>query len=900
MKKTSLILILVLFLPLILLPSVITVSNEEELQAVTSLEAGDTVLIQEGYYSDVTISFTGNGTETDSVYLMAETPGSVILNGLSTLSFSGQYIEIQGLFFVNGYSRSGKSVIEFRRNGIRANHTRLTQCAILNYNPSSKDIDYKWVSLYGKYNRVDHCHFEGKLHSGTTFVVWIPTGLDKPNEHRIDHNYFGPRPDLGYNGGETIRIGTSDYSLTDSRTLVEENLFYQCDGEIEIISNKSCENVFRHNTFLESKGTLTLRHGNRCLVDGNFFFGNFLNDAGGIRIIGEDHIVVNNYLQDIYGSGYRSAICIVKGVQDSPLNRYFQVKRAIVAHNTVVNSKYPITMGYGSSDDQTLPPDSCVIVNNAVDAGPSNTVLHIGDTQGTPQRFVWDGNIFYGKNLGISNTGGITWTDPMLEPATDGLYRPSAGSPLVGSAVQGHYFPAEDMDGHTRSVPCDVGADEVSEEAPMCKPLTQDDVGPDWPVEIEYVTEVEAGENTLRDALSRIAPGDTLKLITESGIYRLTEAINIDQSIVLMSEFDTDQRPIIYCDSDSLIFRLKNRGKLYLENLILDGFSQDGTMKSLIGTADYLSGLQSVRFVAKNCLFTVSGTEGESVSALRIKRFLRADSLVTKNCEFSRFTAPVLDLGDVEKSSGDYRVSYASLANSTFWDNSGAVMKIDAGDDNPFTVGPRVIVDYCTFVDCGTGNNVTLDLIDVDAAEIRNSIFSGCSPDTATLTLYGWGYVEYSNFFNSGTIAQIRGGNINDGMLSVDPEFADPEQGDFTLPPGHLLLISAKDGGAMGDPRWAVHASSLRVPVSGLPSSLILDAYPNPANASVSIRYELETVPTSTLFIYSLKGSLFKSIPLQSMQGTVTVNLDDMHSGIWLFQLSDGNTRLTRKVVVLK
>jgi len=900
MKNIPLKIMFTLLLPLMLFSAVITVSNEDELQAVTSLEAGDTVLIQEGYYSDVTISFAGNGTETDSVYLMAETPGSVILNGLSTLSFSGEYIEIRGLFFVNGYSRSGKSVIEFRRNGIRANHSRLTQCAILNYNPSNKDIDYKWVSLYGKNNRVDHCHFEGKLHSGTTFVVWIPTSLDKPNEHRIDHNYFGPRPDLGYNGGETIRIGTSDYSLTNSRTTVEKNVFYQCDGEIEIISNKSCENVFRHNTFLESKGTLTLRHGNRCLVEGNFFFGNFLNDAGGIRIIGEDHMVVNNYLQDIYGSGYRSAICIVKGVQDSPLNRYYQVKRAIVAHNTVVNAKAPITMGYGSSDDQTLPPDSCVMVNNAVDAGPSNTVLFIGDTQGTPQRFVWDGNIFYGEDLGISDPGGITWTDPLLELSTDGLYRPAAGSPLIAAAAQGHFLPAEDMDGHTRSAPGDVGADEVSEDPPLYKPLTQDDVGPDWPVEIEYITEVEAGENTLRDALSRIAPGDTLKLITQGGVYRLTEAIDIDQSIVLMSEFDTDQRPIVYCDSDSLIFRLKSRGKLYLENLILDGFSQAGTMKSLIGSADYSSGLQSVRFVAKNCLFMVSGTEGESVSALHIKRFLRADSLVIKQCEFSRFTAPVLDLGDVEKSSGDYRVSYASLVNSTFWDNSGTVVKVDAGDDNPFTVGPRLIVDRCTFSDCGPDSVVTLDFIDVDGAEVRNSIFYGCSPDTSALTLYGWAYVEYSNFFNSGMIAQIRGGNINNGMLFVDPEFADPDQGDFTLPPGHLLLVSAKDGGAMGDPRWAVHASSLREPVSGLPSSIILDAYPNPANASVSIRYKLETVSTSTLSIYSLKGSLFQSIPLRSMEGTVTVNLDDMHSGVWLFQLSDGNTRLIRKVVVLK
>ena len=73
----------------------------------------------------------------------------------------------------------------------------------------------------------------------------------------------------GENGGETMRLGYSYQSMFVSRTTVEDNLFTQCDGEIEIISSKSCENVYRHNTFRDCEGTLTLRHGNRCVVDGN-------------------------------------------------------------------------------------------------------------------------------------------------------------------------------------------------------------------------------------------------------------------------------------------------------------------------------------------------------------------------------------------------------------------------------------------------------------------------------------------------------------------------------------------------------------------------------------------------------------------------------------------------------
>ena len=92
---------------------------------------------------------------------------------------------------------------------------------------------------------------------------------------------------LGVNGGETIRIGTSANSMESSRTIVENNTFKNCDGEIEIISNKSANNIFRNNLFLESKGSLTLRHGNNTLVEGNVFLGNNVSKTGGIRVINE-------------------------------------------------------------------------------------------------------------------------------------------------------------------------------------------------------------------------------------------------------------------------------------------------------------------------------------------------------------------------------------------------------------------------------------------------------------------------------------------------------------------------------------------------------------------------------------------------------------------------------------
>ncbi|MEO0875758.1 MAG: chondroitinase-B domain-containing protein, partial [Bacteroidota bacterium] len=50
-------------------------------------------------------------------------------------------------------------------------------------------------------------------------------------------------------------------SLSSGYTIVEHNLFEDCDGDPEIVSVKSCDNIIRHNTFLASYGTLSLRHG---------------------------------------------------------------------------------------------------------------------------------------------------------------------------------------------------------------------------------------------------------------------------------------------------------------------------------------------------------------------------------------------------------------------------------------------------------------------------------------------------------------------------------------------------------------------------------------------------------------------------------------------------------------
>ena len=473
-KKT-----LIIYLALILIASIevsarqFIVSSVSQISSVMSTSLpGDTLIMKSGTWNNAQINFEGNGTAVNPILLTVQTPGQVILTGQSNLNIGGNYLIVDGLIFQNGYSPSG-AVIEFRNSGnTPSNYCRLTNTSIIDFSIPDSTTDNKWVSLYGSYNRVDHCYLKGKTNLGTTLVVWLS---DQPNYHRIDHNYFGFRPLLYTNGGETIRVGTSDWSQYDSFTTVEYNYFEQCNGDIEIISNKSCGNIYRYNTFYKCQATLTLRHGNRATVEGNFFIQENEKNAGGIRIIGEDHKVFNNYIQNTAGNGARSGISFMDGILNSPLNGYYQVKRAIVAFNTLVNCYSSLSIGVGNSSTQNMPTLDCVIANNLVYStlGPLITYTD------TPSNMTYQGNIFYGSNLGITNPSGISVINPKMIKGSDGLWRPdSTGSPVINAAVGDFPFVVLDMDGQSRDSVKDVGADEISNSAILSRPLTSNDVGP--------------------------------------------------------------------------------------------------------------------------------------------------------------------------------------------------------------------------------------------------------------------------------------------------------------------------------------------------------------------------------------------------------------------------------------
>lgn len=385
------------------------VADVAELKAaLKSVQPGDHVVLREGEWRDASLLFRAQGTEAAPITLRAATPGKTVIAGKSTLRLSGEHLVVEGLLFKDP-DPSVSDVIDFRADSDDlARHCRLTNCAVIGTLGANNSKECRWVNLYGVGHRVDRCTIQGKSEKGPSLVVWL--GGDNIGQHQIDHNYFGPRENLGKNGCETIRLGDSKTSMVNAQCVVENNLFEECNGETECISNKSCGNIYRENTFLQVSGTLTLRHGNGCLVERNVFLGEGARQTGGIRIIGEDHIVRGNYLEQLTGDDARSAIVLMMGIPNSPAHRYFQVKRALVENNTLVDCKYSVLIGLSDDDDATLPPVETRFIGNQA-SSPKRAIV---EARTALDGIAWRDNRFAGKSLGIPEVQGISTDAPRI------------------------------------------------------------------------------------------------------------------------------------------------------------------------------------------------------------------------------------------------------------------------------------------------------------------------------------------------------------------------------------------------------------------------------------------------------------------------------------------------------
>lgn len=705
-------------------------TNKEELKkAVAAASAGDSIVLANGIWTDVPLVITASGKAGKPIVIMAEKEGGVTFSGNSYIRFGSDHVEVRGIYFRNGSTEKG-AIVEFRKSDKElANHCRLTRCAIEDFSKANRSDEDHWITLWGKQNRVDHCVIGNKLNGGTTIIVELNDERSQQNEHSIDSNYFKGRQPLGANGGETIRIGVSRYSLSSSNTLVHHNYFERCNGEVEIISVKSGNNRLTENTFYECEGGLVLRHGANNTVLNNVFIGNGKPYTGGVRVINPGHTVANNLFVDLVGTGFHGGFTVLNGVPNSPLNRYLQVTDADIHHNTFVNCK-TILFGAGKDNERTLPParvtfrDNFILTNNKTVYEDANN----------------DGGILF-KNNGYS--GKLIQQSP------------------AGFTAEKPSFQTITYQGQQYAIPV------AKQGADLAKLQLMDasNTGVNWTAGAVYqpvqaqVHLVPASESRQLPAIvSRAASGDTI-LLTDAAVYPITEPLVITGVLVLKAKSGLRGKPqLVNISSQGLpaFVLLDNAALVRVENIIFNSAWENyGDVKSGISTASKPMSKHYVLYVS-GCEF-INFNEGGHV-CIRGGKGTYADSVLVNNCLFKDNAGVGIDFGAEKDDKGIYNIGLLRVSNTAFVNLLSGAINIYRGGNDESTTGPFVYIDHCTF------NNVenrmqgtVLKLIGVQVASITNSLFhnSGKGGRVIWFEEMAWDRlnVNYCNLYNSGRIS---------------------------------------------------------------------------------------------------------------------------------------------------
>ncbi|WP_428848318.1 polysaccharide lyase 6 family protein [Shewanella olleyana] len=672
-----------------------TVKNQAEFGlAVAKLTPGDDIILTNGVWQDFEIQFIGQGTQDGPIRLSAETKGKVILTGQSNLSLSGEYLEVSGLVFKDGYTPSN-SVISFRTDEDEfANHSRVSQVVIDNFNnPDRHESDF-WVALYGKHNRFDHNHLIGKRNKGVTLTVRLRNEASQENHHKIDHNYFGPRPTLGSNGGETIRIGTSHYSMTNSYTVIENNYFDRCDGEVEIISIKAGQNIVRNNTFFESRGTLTMRHGNGNQIDSNVFLGNNVDHTGGIRIINRDQTITNNYLEGLKGYRFGSGFTIMNGVPDSALNRYHQVVNANVNHNSFINVDH-IHLAAGSDQERSATPKDSKISAN----------LFVNNNQQAPFSIFDDiSGIAFSNNL--SNELSNNQINQGIKPTKISLKR----------ADNGLLYPDNDDNagyGASKTIKRTLKAQTGVSWYPKSEPETAFDSGQSHTV---------STAEQLLNAINKANDGDIISL--QTGHYHIDKVIEINKTLSITAA--KAHKPTVTFSRASL-FEIQNGGNLKLDGLTITGESSPDASGNVLVRTSKWGMLTNYRFSMYNSDISQLNVN-HSFSFFDSGARAFASNIEIINNRFSMITGDLFRLNKETDDRGIYNAEYLTINNNQFNDIDGALVKLYRGGTDESTFGPHISFNNNDVNNVGNGKRnktqASLFLHGVQVTDINKNQFN--------------------------------------------------------------------------------------------------------------------------------------------------------------------------------
>ena len=730
------------------------------IEAGIQAKPGDTLLIQKGIYNNCKLLISAKGTAIQPIVFMAQMPGSVHFTGNSYLHITGNYINVNGVVFKDGYA--GKNhVWQFSHGKDVANNSRITGSSIQSFNNPLRLDENHWLTLSGKNNRVDHCNFTNKTNLGVLVAVLLDDDRSRINNHSIDSNYFGIRKPLGSNAGEMIRVGVSQHCTFYSNTNIKNNFFEYCDGETEIVSIKSCGNKVVGNVFKECQGAVVLRHGNDNTVEGNLFYGNDKEGTGGVRVINEGNWIVNNFMSHCKGQGFRSPLAIMAGVFNSPANRYLPVRDAVIANNTFLNCS-PFSISEGKDAERSVDPKNVLLLNNLFYSDKTGPLCY---TVPTIDSVFATGNVFSASltNPGVSgfNAGAITlqkWDSkgfPVIgasgannatKKILDSLNAIASkrGVPAFSNTIGANslpYFKA--LYANAQKLGNSWESKKMSATSGAAPSTTTSSINTSATIPTKTVTVSNAAE-----LATAAATASATNVILKVGSYQFEKPIIIKGNITITS----NGAAINFLTSGPIdqLFTLEQNARLNLQNVNIKASA--ATAQHFIAVNSDGSGIHSsIRISASN----IENFAGATI--IKAPKSAYLDNITIEKSVFKNNKGTFLSLKDEDDNKGYYNAEKIVVANNSFINHAGSLAVIYRGGNDESTMGPIFSFSTNKIVNCNT-NEPLIGLFGVQLSTIENNIFTA-SNKTGNIISYtdntkAFHYQKNNSTLESGAIQE--------------------------------------------------------------------------------------------------------------------------------------------------
>jgi len=439
-------------------------------------------------------------------------------------------------------------------------------------------------------------------------------------------------------------------------------------------------------------------------------------------------------------------------------------------------------------------------------------------------------------------------------------------------------------------------------------------------------TFVAPGDGTLSAAISAAATGDVLELAS-GGVY--TESLEaelatlVDMELTIRTEaFGTDRAIVTFNtatseESNVTFFEIGNNASLTVQGIEFDG-SLNGEANAVYfanvyaGPSDALADAYISKIHIEDCFVHdlssfVIAAGNSALAGFAPDITAVVDSTIINNSIFERTGTVVY-----YKYAG---CNYVSLTRSTMNTVGPYGLRIAGPGETQLwspDYTPWVFIDQTTWYKTGS----TADMRETIQGEkgplndpwvVSNSIFvNQLSKDRTTINIKdtpedAGATIRSIAWWDVGAI-NFRLHTVID-TVEMDPQFADPENGDFTLPTDSPLQTFASHGGPIGDPRWAATAVGIEGLKSHPESIRLAQNYPNPFNPATEIAFSLSRAGDVRMNIYDLQGRLLQTIlnaPMDAGDHRISVDMSRHAAGLYVYSLQQGLHHESRKMILLK